>query len=265
MEPMSNPHEASRQGIITDSGERSHRAATESSQDARLLAIQNNLIGEFGPFWNLHQNVLLKRHSLSRLLYYNDLYQRIIDVPGVICEFGVQWGATLATLMNLRGIYEPYNHSRHIYGFDTFAGFASVVDKDGPEHKLGDFSVSVGYEKVLEEILEIQESFSPVSHIRKFKLIKGDASETCKVWLDENPHAIVSMLILDMDVYKPTLDVLEAFRPRLTRGSLLVFDELSCPNWPGETMALQETFGLAGLRLQRHPHQPYCAFAVYEG
>lgn len=262
---MPQLHEASRQGIVTDSGERSHRSATETDQDARLLEIQQQLIGRFGPFWNSHQNVLLRRQSLSRLLYYSDLYKMILDVPGVICEFGVHWGATLSTLINLRGMFEPYNHSRHIYGFDTFAGFASVHDKDGAEHKEGHFAVSAGYEAVLEEILEIQESFNPVSHIRKFKLIKGDASKTCHTWLDENPHAIVSMLILDMDVYEPTLEVLQALRPRLTRGSLLVFDELSAPNWPGETLALQETFGLAGLRLRRHPHQPYCSFAVYEG
>ena len=38
-------------------------------------------------------------------------------------EFGVRWGQNLITLNNLRGIYEPFNHSRKIIGFDTFEGF----------------------------------------------------------------------------------------------------------------------------------------------
>lgn len=257
--------EASAIGTITESRERSHRSMTEEESDRRLFEIKRGLLDQFGPFWNSHQNVLLRRQSLSRLFYYRDLYQLILDVPGVICEFGVHWGATLATLINLRGIYEPYNHSRHLFGFDTFAGFANVHDKDGPDHQVGDFSTAQGYENVLEEILALQESFNPVSHIRKFQLIKGDASATAEQWLADNPHAIISMLILDMDVYKPTKDVLELLTPRLTKGSLIVFDELSCPNWPGETKALDETFGIAGLRLRRHPHQPYCAYAVYEG
>ena len=51
--------------------------------------------------------------------------------------------------------------------------------------------------------------------------------------------------------------------PRLTKGSLLVFDELNCRHFPGETQAVQEVVGLGELRLQRVPNQPYCAFAEY--
>jgi hypothetical protein len=252
-------------GSYTDTRERIHKSATEAENDQRLLEIKRSLLDRFGPFWNSHQNVLLRRQSLSRLIYYRDLYQHILDVPGVICEFGVHWGATLATLINLRGMYEPYNHSRHIFGFDTFEGFSTVSERDGPGHAVGDYASFSGFEGVLQEILELQESFNPVAHIRKFQLIKGDASNTARQWLKDNPHAIVSMLILDMDVYEPTLNVLTAFKERLTKGSVIVFDELSSPDWPGETRALAETFGLAGLRLRRHPHQPYCAYAVYEG
>jgi hypothetical protein len=64
--------------------------------------------------------------SISRLLYYDTLYKKIIGKSGVICEFGVQWGAGLSTLLNLRGIYEPYNHTRKVFGFDTFEGFKNT-------------------------------------------------------------------------------------------------------------------------------------------
>lgn len=250
---------------MTDTREFTQRSQAETDGDQRLLQFAQELLPQFGPFWNSHQTLFLKRQSLSRLIYYYELYQLIIDVPGVICEFGVQWGSTLSTLINLRGMYEPYNHSRHIFGFDTFEGFSTVREEDGGFASVGDYATAQRFEETLEQVLALQESFSPLSHIRKFQLVKGDASETIGPWLDQNKHAVVSMAIFDMDVYQPTRDVLQAIRPRLTKGSVLVFDELSAPNWPGETIALQEVLGLSGMRLRRHPHQSYCAYAVYEG
>jgi len=244
-------------------GELSSRSQQENALDSRLFGLAQQLLPQYGGNWAIHGLVTMKRMALSRVIYYHELYQKIIDVPGVICEFGVQWGATLALLQNLRGMYEPYNVSRKIFGFDTFEGFASVDPKDGGLAKAGDYKSLPGYEQVLDEILGIHELYSPISHIKKFELIKGDASLTIDKWMSDNPHAIVSMAIFDMDVYKPTKDVLERIIPRLTRGSLLVFDELNCQHFPGETAAVQEVLGLNKLALRRFPHQSYCSWAVF--
>lgn len=244
-------------------GELSSRSQQENDLDNRLLDITKELLPQYGGNWNIHNLVTMKRMALSRVIYYYELYQKIIDVPGVICEFGVQWGATLALLQNLRGMYEPYNISRKIFGFDTFEGFSTIDDKDGYFAKIGDYKSLPSYEKILEQILNIHEGFSPINHVKKYELIKGDASQTINIWLEENPHAIVSMAIFDMDVYKPTKDVLEKIIPRLTKGSLLVFDELNCQQFPGETTAVQEIIGLNNLKLKRNPHQTYCAYAVF--
>lgn len=244
-------------------GELSSRSQEENEFDARLLGLTKELLPQYGGNWNVHNLVTLKRMALSRVIYYYELYQKIINVPGVICEFGVQWGATLALLQNLRGMYEPYNVSRKIFGFDTFEGFSTIDNKDGDFAKAGDYKSLPNYENILEQILSIHEGYSPISHLKKYELIKGDASETINSWLEKNPHAIVSMAIFDMDVYKPTKDVLEKIIPRLTKGSLLVFDELNCLQFPGETTAVQEIIGLNNLTLKRHPHQSYCAYAVF--
>jgi hypothetical protein len=251
--------------LVKLSGELTMRSNTEQTNVQRLFEIQKEILPCLGtgPQWNMHQTVFLRRQSLSRLIYYYELYQKIIDVPGVICEFGVQWGSSLATLINLRGMFEPYNHSRFIYGFDTFEGFSQIDEKDGGFSAKGDYSTTDHYYEMLEEILHLQESFSPISHMKKFELIRGDASETFNEWLDRNPHAIVSMAILDMDVYRPTRDVLSKIIPRLTKGSLLVFDEVNCRHFPGETEAVAEVIGLNNLKLRRFPHQPYCAWAVF--
>ncbi len=251
------------QHLTKIAGEFTQQSLDEQKRHQQLLELTQTLLPKFGHQWNIHNLASLKRQSLSRVLYYNHLYQKILETPGVICEFGVQWGATLAQLINLRGLYEPFNYSRKIFGFDTFEGFPELSQEDGPCATKGDYKTPQDYEKTLEILLNLHESFSPISHMKKFELIKGDASLTIHTWLEKNPHAIISMAIFDMDIYKPTKEVLEKIIPRLTKGSLLVFDELNCPYFPGETLAVQEVLGLNNLTLRHFPHQPYCAWAVW--
>lgn len=242
------------------------RSAVEGDLDGQLKQHLVDLLPQLGArAWNWDMQVTMKRQVLSRLIYYYELYKKITDVQGVICEFGVQWGATLTTLMNIRGMLEPFNHARKIYGFDTFGGFAAVTPEDGGFSNPGQYTVSANYDQTLEQILAVQEGLSPLSHIRKFQLVRGDASETFPKWLQDNAHAIVAMAIFDMDVYKPTRDVLELILPRLTKGSLLVFDELNCEHFPGETQAVSEVLGLSKLALHCFPHQAYCSWAIWEG
>ena len=229
----------------------------------QMKEIFDHVLPQLGEQWNGHMLTFLTRQSLSRAIYYQELYQKIVDVPGVVMEFGVQWGSTLALLHSLRGMYEPYNHTRTIIGFDTFEGFPSLNSKDGGYSDVGDYAVAENYVETLDQILALHESFSPLPHIKKYELVKGDVCKTVPQWIEDNPHAIVSMAIFDVDIYEPTKVALEAVLPRLTKGSLLVFDELNCKHFPGETLALQEVLTLNGLRLRRHPHQSFCSYAVY--
>lgn len=265
-DPASKPAELG--GVLHRvKNEFTQRSQTEADIDRQLQRHASALMPVLGDgrAWNWQIQVTLKRQVLSRLIYYYELYQKITGVQGVICEFGVQWGATLATLINLRGMLEPYNHARKIYGFDTFEGFPGVDEADKGFSATGLYTVSEDYDQILENILSLHEGLSPLPHIRKFDLIKGDASQTFPQWLDDNTHAVVAMAIFDMDIYRPTRDVLEAILPRLTKGSLLVFDELNCQYFPGETLAVREVLGLSKLALHCFPHQPYCSWAIWEG
>lgn len=221
------------------------------------------ILPSLGDLWHRHAALGVKTETLARLLYYAELYKQVISVPGVICEFGVQWGATLVALTNLRAMFEPYNHGRQIIGFDTFEGFPSIDAKDGSFSQIGDYASVEGHMQALGELLELHEATAPLAHIKKHSLVKGDISSTFPFWLDENPHALISMAIFDTDLYRPTVDVLRIILPRLTKGSLLVFDELSCPPFPGETVAVREVLGTETLRLRRSPLQPFCSWAVW--
>ena len=81
----------------------------------------------------------------------------------------------------------------------------------------------------------------------------GDASKTLRQYLDDNPHTIVSLAHLDMNLYEPTKNCLEMLQPHLTKGSIVIVDEINLDVFPGETIALNEVFGLNNIRLKRHP------------
>jgi len=209
-----------------------------------------------------HIQLGLTRMGLSRILYYHNIYQHILGVPGVICEFGVRFGDTLSLFTNLRGILEPYNFARKVIGFDTFAGFPSIHAYDTSLHKPGECTVPMDYEKSLESILQIHESMAPVAHIKKHELIKGDVTQTFPSWLKQNAGVCIGLAIFDMDLYQPTRQVLEAVLPRMSKGSVLVFDEFCYDPFPGESVAVQEVLGINNLRLRQDPNQPSCAWCV---
>lgn len=243
------------------------KAAGESGGIASLIA---QMHAGVVPDTELHANfpLFLRRQELSRILFLDEIYRQILDVPGYILEFGVRFGANLALYTNLRGVYEPYNYSRKIIGFDTFEGFAGVVDADREQGRSswneGDYSVPVGHEEILAGILRTHEAFSPLSHIEKFQLRKGDVRQTLPQFLEDHPETVIALAYFDMDIYAPTKEALRLVKPRLHKGSIIVFDEFCCDYFPGETQAVLEELDLRSLRLRRHPHQPFCAWAVLE-
>lgn len=199
--------------------------------------------------------LFLTSKALSRILFFYEIYKKIIHTHGIIIEFGVRWGQTLSIMSALRGILEPFNRHRKIVGFDTFEGLKGIGKNDGELSKCkdGSFSVTPGYEDYLDRILSMQEKLNPMSHLKRYELVKGDAVKTIPEYLKRHPETIISLAIFDFDIYAPTKAALEAIKPHLCKGSILVFDELCDDILPGETIALRETWGLNNVRLQRFP------------
>lgn len=213
-----------------------------------------------------HLGLFVNRQLLARMLWMHEIYRKVLDVPGVVMEFGVRWGQNLALFESLRGIYEPYNYTRKVIGFDTFSGFAGTSAEDGRADIIreGSYSVTPGYEQYLSKLLDYHEKESPVAHIKKYELVKGDAGVTIEKYLEDNPETIISLAYFNMDIYQPTVKSLNAIKGRLTKGSVIGFDELNCPHFPGETLALKDALGLDRYRLVRQPYNPYPAYLVIE-
>jgi hypothetical protein len=209
--------------------------------------------------------LFLVRASLGRFLFLHNLYLRILDTHGVVMEFGVRWGQNLALLATFRNIYEPHNMSRKILGFDTFEGFPSVTPADGSSEtaSAGALSVTPGYQDYLEEVLSAHERLAPRSHVRKHELVKGDVAETLPKYLHKHPETIIALAHFDLDLYEPTKTCLELIRPYLAKNSIVGFDELVAEEFPGETQALREAWGLADFEVVRDPASPHQSFLVF--
>jgi hypothetical protein len=208
--------------------------------------------------------LFLVRVSLGRMLFMHNLYRRILGTHGVIMEFGVRWGQNLALFTTLRNLYEPHNQTRKVIGFDTFSGFPSVAPQDGdsPSAQVGAYTVTPGYEDYLGKILSAHERLGPRGHIKKHELVKGDVTETLSAYLEEHPETIISLAYFDLDLYEPTRKCLELIRPHLAKNSIVGFDELVSEEFPGETQALKEAWGLSNFEIVRDPLSSQQSYVV---
>jgi hypothetical protein len=170
------------------------------------------------------------RQSLAKFLTKYEIFKKILGVNGSIIEGGVLHGGGTLAWAKLSSILEPVNHTRKIIGFDTFEGFPSIHESDttGGDGSLLEEGALRG--SVYEDVLNAVDTYDinrPLSHIQKVELVRGDIANTAKKYLESNPHLVVSLLYLDVDLYQPTKTLLETFFPRMPKGAIVVFDELN--------------------------------------
>jgi hypothetical protein len=208
----------------------------------------------------------LRSSIVAKILYLNELYQLIQSRPGIIMEFGVWWGANLTLLESLRSVYEPYNWTRKVVGFDTFEGYPEVGPKDSTSSHaaVGGYAVSPDYEAHLEQLLQAHEADNVMAHIKKYELVKGDVVQTLEQYLEGNPQTLVALAYFDLALYEPTKKCLETIRPYLMRGSVLAMDELNSSDFPGETIALRESLDLDEHTIHRSRFLPDRSYIVIE-
>jgi hypothetical protein len=208
----------------------------------------------------------MRSSVVAKFLYVNELYQKIVHISGTIMEFGVWWGQNLALFESLRAIYEPYNYTRKVVGFDTFAGYSSISSKDGKSELVeeGGYSTIEEEEKYLAELLDYHEQENPMSHIKKYELVKGDATVTIGKYLKDHPETIIAFAYFDLGLYEPTKKCLEAIKSHITRGTLIAMDELNSWEFPGETLAFKEVFGLDKFKIVRSQFLPDRSYIIVD-
>ena len=204
------------------------------------------------------------RQMLTQFLYRYELFKKIVNVEGSIVECGVFFGGGLMSWAQLSAIFEPVNFIRRIIGFDTFAGFPSLSEKDAfstaESAKVGGLAAKT-YED-LQHCIKLFDLNRFISHIPKVMLVKGDACKTIPKFIEEHADLVVSLLYLDFDIYEPTRVAPKHFLSRMPKGAIIGFDELHSETYQGETLAVLEEVGIRNLSIERFYFEPGSSYAI---
>ncbi len=208
------------------------------------------------------------RQDLSILLARFELFKQISEIKGSIVNCGVYFGGELMTWYQLSAALEPINYNRRMIGFDTFSGNASISDKDNQSANaigIPQPDYAIDSESSLTELSQIHDSNRFLNHIPKIELIRGDIVETVPKYLEENPHLLISLLSLSVNLYEPTLMALKQFLPRMPKGSIIVLATLNEGCFPGVTLSLLHVFrecGLNNVTIKSFPYVPNLSYIV---
>ncbi|MDQ3019419.1 MAG: TylF/MycF family methyltransferase [Bacteroidota bacterium] len=173
---------------------------------------------------------------IDKFIAHYELYKMSKDVEGAIVECGVFKGASLIRFATFRHLLSNPD-TKKIIGFDSFADFPQSDFE--PDKKMRD--------KFVDESGGRSISIEQLLHVLKFKdcdknieLVAGDITETIPEYIKKNPELKISLLNLDVDIYEPSVTILEHLYPRLQTGGILILDDYNV--YPGETKAVDEYF-----------------------
>lgn len=201
---------------------------------------------------------------LSKLVARTTLFNQVIDVPGDIVECGVFKGSGILTWIKLKNILSP-NAFKKVIGFDFFdtkqlLSCLNGIDKERMENLFvsRNFSLDESYITILKKIIA-DAGFNESA----YELIAGDISLTSREYANKRPGAKISLLYLDMDLEKPTYDVLEALWDMVSYGGIVVFDEYAYHQW-SESKGADRFFEPRKRKIKNLPFNAPTAYVIKE-
>lgn len=173
---------------------------------------------------------------ISKLLAHYELFKMIKDIPGEIVECGVFKGASFCRFATFREIFGNI-FSKKIIGFDTFGKFPDAKFTDDINALKDQISIDGNY-SIKKEQLESALEHKGIN--KNIELIQGDITKTIPEYVSTHPELKISLLNLDVDIYEPSVTVLDNLFPRISKGGILILDDYT--TFPGETKAVDDYF-----------------------
>ena len=174
-------------------------------------------------------------NRLQKILAKYELFKKIVNIPGDICECGVFKGVGLFQWLKLLEIYSS-NSNKRVIGFDMFTSFPKNIEEF--EKKSADNYIKDADFKGI-SIKSLEKIAHKFTSKNKLELIKGDICKTSVDYIKKNRGFKISLLHLDLDTYKGTKASLNNFYKHMSKGSLIILDEYGGRGW-GETEAVDE-------------------------
>ncbi|MGH7239047.1 MAG: TylF/MycF/NovP-related O-methyltransferase [Candidatus Saccharimonadales bacterium] len=152
------------------------------------------------------------------------------DKGGTVIEIGVGQGDTSVFLLEHLKTTDP---KRELFLFDTFNGFT----KDSVDYEINERKKSGGaYRSFKYGNAEIFGDNLKAAGYSNFRIFRGDAS-----LFDWSTIAPISVVLLDVDLYKPTSEILKKIWQYIMPGGGIVLDDcLENTSWDGSLQAYRE-------------------------
>ncbi len=179
---------------------------------------------------------------LQKILSKYELFKKIINVPGDICECGVFKGSGIFTWVKLLKLFKP-NNSFKVVGFDFFGKKSKTKSKFKADQKIIRWHKTGAITK--KELMRKCKEWD----FKNLKLYAGDVKKTTKKYAKENFGSRIALLYLDVDNYDGTLEILNNLYKKMAKGGIIVFDEYALQGH-GESDAVDQFFKNKKIKLK---------------
>lgn len=171
---------------------------------------------------------------IAKLLSHWELYKKASGSPGEIVECGVFKGASLIRLATFREI-DSIHFGQKIIGFDTFGKFPKTDYEPDKENRRS-YIEGAGEKSLSTE--QTEKIFDKKGINKNIELVKGDIKKTVPRYIEKNPQLRISILHVDVDIYEPSVTIMENLFPRVVEGGVVIFDDYG--DFDGESTAIEE-------------------------
>lgn len=197
----------------------------------------------------LNHLALFNRSSIvARYLHYYELYNLMLNNPGVILIYGYGYGSTIISFLSLRAILEPYNYSRKIIGFDDFkpsdalSYFAQNPDGLTPD-KYGYLNAGKDYLDYLRQVVNFHEKENVLAYIPKVELFNGDPVSETGSHLESVKDLKIAVVYFDRTFSENIADILTELKPFIDSETILCPSTFNSYLPTGEMDNIRTLFG----------------------
>jgi hypothetical protein len=197
---------------------------------------------------------------MAKWAAHYEFFKMTNKLPGAIVDCGLFKGISFIRFAMFRKMFSN-NHSKKMIGFDVFDEFPKSKLKDDQMY-IDRFLSEVGSRNSI-DVDELKNILKNKGVDENLELVKGDICQTVPKYIENEPSLKISLLNLDVDIYEPSVTILEHFWPRIVKGGIIILDDYG--KFAGETKAIDDYFSDKDVEIKKFTFCQYPSYIVKGG
>lgn len=196
--------------------------------------------------------VFVGQVNIARMLFFYELYKKVIDLSGDIIEIGTYKGASFMLWAKLVKLFENNNMTK-VWGCDWFQGMNPGKNDNANTEGL--------YKEASYDTLN---SLVKLQNLDNLAIVlKMDATKELEPFLNERPYLRFKIVFVDCAMEEVLETSLRLLWPRLVTGGILIVDHFGISASPMESEILQKY--IEGTRVYQMPFNRHSSGYVIKG